>query len=222
MPGAELVDAVGYTPKLLQRLEPFGRWSHPEAYPCTALRPLHPARVSHCPGRSVATAAPGTWRHWHLPGQHDLPTAKRQVHVNKILPPPRGLLGATWRLVPSHQLVGALDPPAVTSVSAPSTRSLADFCSRRGGPGGAPFWARSPRKGLGPKRVWVRAGSWRGSDRQHRRGAGAPRRASSWHGSRGSVETTAVPLRCYCGAIKGGQQSGWISGLVRCVCWCAR
>jgi hypothetical protein len=42
------------------------------------------------------------------------------------------------------------------------------------GPGGAPclFWARSPRKGLGAKGVWVRVGSWRGSYRQHWRGAG--------------------------------------------------
>jgi hypothetical protein len=44
--------------------------------------------------------------------------------VNRILPPPWDFLGATWRLAPSHQLIGALDPPAVTSVSAPNTRSL--------------------------------------------------------------------------------------------------
>jgi hypothetical protein len=52
------------------------------------------------------------------------PHNPKKVHVNKILPRPSGLLGATWRLAPSHQLIGALDPPAVTSVSAPNTRSL--------------------------------------------------------------------------------------------------
>jgi hypothetical protein len=38
----------------------------------------------------------------------------------------------------------------------------------------APFRARSPRKWLGAKGAWVRVGSWRGSDRQHWRGPGAP------------------------------------------------
>jgi hypothetical protein len=44
--------------------------------------------------------------------------------MDKFLPPPWGLLGATWWLGPPHQLIGALIPPAVTSVSAPNTRSL--------------------------------------------------------------------------------------------------
>jgi hypothetical protein len=40
--------------------------------------------------------------------------------------------------------------------------------------GRVPFWDRSSREGLGPKWVWVRVGSWRGSDRQHQRGPRAP------------------------------------------------
>jgi hypothetical protein len=44
-----------------------------------------------------------------------------------------------------------------------------DFCSRRWCRRCTPCWARSPRKGLGAKGVWVRVGPWRGSDRQHRR-----------------------------------------------------
>jgi hypothetical protein len=93
---------------------------------------------------------PGRWRGTRPPN-------RKKVHVNKILPPPWGLLGATWRLAPSHQLIGTLDPPAVTSVSAPNTRSLS-FVHGGVGPGVRPvlaaFWARSPRKGLGPKGVW--------------------------------------------------------------------
>jgi hypothetical protein len=65
-------------------------------------------------------------------------------HLSKILPPLWGLLGAAWRLAPSHQLVRALDPPAVTSVNAPNTRSLI-FAHHGGvGPG-----AGAPRSGPG-------------------------------------------------------------------------
>jgi hypothetical protein len=86
-----------------------------------------------------------------------------KVHVVKILPPPWGLPGAIcWRLTPSNQPVGALDPPAVTSVSAPNTRSLVYGATAVWARGRVPFWVRSPRKG--PKWVWVRVGSWRGSD----------------------------------------------------------
>jgi hypothetical protein len=46
------------------------------------------------------------------------PLNRKKVHVVKILPPPWGLPGATWRLTPSHQLIGALGPPAVTSAAA--------------------------------------------------------------------------------------------------------
>jgi hypothetical protein len=71
----------------------------------------------------------------------------------KILPPPWGLPGAIWRLTPSHQPIGALDPPVVTSVSAPNTRFLIyGHCG--GGPGGA---SRPPGPGL-PGRGWVPGG----------------------------------------------------------------
>jgi hypothetical protein len=70
------------------------------------------------------------------------------VHVNKILPPPWGLLGATWRLSPSHQLIGALDPPAVTSVSAPNTRSLI-FVHGGVGPEVRPVLGQVSPKGAG-------------------------------------------------------------------------
>jgi hypothetical protein len=70
--------------------------------------------------------------------------------VNKILPPPWGLLDATWRLAPSHQLVGALDPPAVTSVSAPNTRSLLIFVHGGvAGPGVRPVLVQVPPRGAG-------------------------------------------------------------------------
>jgi hypothetical protein len=79
-----------------------------------------------------------------------LSTAKRCMAVDKILPPLWGLPGAAWRLAPSHQLIGALDPPAVTSVSALNTRSLV-FCRPRGGPGGAPRSGPGlPGRGWGP------------------------------------------------------------------------
>jgi hypothetical protein len=151
--------------------------------------------------------------------------------VNKILPLPWGLLGATWRLAPPHQLIGALDPPAVTSVSTPNTRSLI-FVHGGVGPGVRPFWARSPRKGLGAKGAWVRFGSWLGSDRQHRRGScyrqhqrgrgGQKAAPKAWHciyAPRGVwrgacadpryLRTWYYPwrplscpsLRCYCGAL---------------------
>jgi hypothetical protein len=136
---------------------------------------------------------------------------RKKVHVRKKLPPPWGLPGATWRLVPSHQLVGALDPPAVTSVSAPNTRSLI-FAHGGVGPGERPVLGQvPPKRAVGAKGAWVRVGSWRGSDRQHRRGAGAPEgvapaeaksRLKNWHGSRvWARPASAVLLRCYCGAL---------------------
>jgi hypothetical protein len=49
----------------------------------------------------------------------------------------RPLPGAAWRLSPSHQLIRAVDPPAVTSVSAPNTRAPI-FVDRGVGPGARP------------------------------------------------------------------------------------
>jgi hypothetical protein len=77
----------------------------------------------------------------------------------------------------------ALDPPAVTSGGKCPEHEIPDLAHAggvRGGPGGAP--CSGPRhvdglpgrQGLGTKWVWVRVGSWRVSDRQHRRGAEAP------------------------------------------------
>jgi hypothetical protein len=61
-----------------------------------------------------------------------------------------GLPGAAWRLAPSHQLIGALDPPAVTSVSAPNMRAL--IFVHGGGAGGAPRAGPGlPEKGWGPR-----------------------------------------------------------------------
>ena len=64
-------------------------------------------------------------------------------------PPPWGLLGATWRLVPSHQLIGALDPPTVTSVSAPNTRS--QIFVHGGGPEVHPVLGQVSPAGAGPR-----------------------------------------------------------------------
>jgi hypothetical protein len=103
------------------------------------------------------------------------PLNRKKVHVSKILPPPWGLLGAIWRLAPSHQLIGALDPPAVTSVSAPNTRSLI-FADRGVGPGVRPVLGQ-----VSPKRDGGQGGL--GSSRFL---AVAPARAKiclkSWHG----------------------------------------
>jgi hypothetical protein len=123
------------------------------------------------------------------------------VHVVKILPPTWGLPGAIWRLNPSHQPVGALDPPAVTSVSAPNTRSLIyDHCGV--GPGARPVLGQVPPEGaggqvgLGPSRFLA------GSDRQHQRGAGggggARRRPS------GGQKAASKALYCIPG---GGMQA---------------
>jgi hypothetical protein len=55
------------------------------------------------------------------------PPNRKNANVDKNLPPPCPV-GPSWRhlavVVPIHQLIRALDPPAVTSVSAPNTRSL--------------------------------------------------------------------------------------------------
>jgi hypothetical protein len=90
-----------------------------------------------------------------LPGQDAGLTASQpqkgacgQNSTSKILPPPWGLLGANWRLAPSHQLIGALDPPAVTSVSAPNTRSLI-FVHGGVGPGVRPVLGQVSPKGAG-------------------------------------------------------------------------
>jgi hypothetical protein len=73
---------------------------------------------------------------------------RKKVYVVKILPPPWGLPGAIWRLTPSHQPVGALDPPAVTSVSAPNMRSpIYDHFGV--GPGARPVLGQVSPEGAG-------------------------------------------------------------------------
>jgi hypothetical protein len=109
------------------------------------------------------------------------PPNRKKVHVKKKLPPPCGLPGAAWRLAPSHQPIGALDPPAVTSASAPNTRSQI-FVHGGVGPGVRPVLGQVSPKRAGDQGVWVRVGSWRGSDRQHQRGPGMPEGAPPTNG----------------------------------------
>jgi hypothetical protein len=159
-----------------------------------------------------------------LGSQHDLSVSRKKVHVSKILPPPWAffLLGAAWRLAPSHQLDGTPDPPAVTSVSAPNTRSL---IFAHGGVGSG-SGVRSILGQVSPKRAGDQGGL--GSSRflaglqsAAPAGAGGARRSTAhgrqkhaskgWHGS--NVEATAVPLRCYCGALTSRRaQVGCVAG----------
>jgi hypothetical protein len=106
-------------------------------------------------------------------------------------------VGPSWRRL----AVGPI-PPADWDTR--STRShlgkrpeheIPDFCSPRGGPGGASrSGPRSPRKGLGPEGAWVRVGSWRGSDRQHRWGPGRPLVAAPAKGKRASQKLARYPV----------------------------
>ena len=65
-------------------------------------RTAYPISISRASIRSCLPELPAD--HWlKQESHHDLSTAKRCMwHVYKILPPPWGLLGATWRLAPSH------------------------------------------------------------------------------------------------------------------------
>jgi hypothetical protein len=126
------------------------------------------------------------------PPVHDLPTAKRCMWTNSTTP-----VRPSWR----HLAVGPT-PPADWGTrsnrshlgkrrsAAPNTRSLIFVHGAGWARGCAPFWSRSPREGLGPKGVWVRVGSWRGSCRQHRRGPGAPEGAPHAEG-KGSPQKLA-------------------------------
>jgi hypothetical protein len=117
-------------------------------------------------------------------------------------PRPWGLPGAAWWLAPFHQLVGALDPPAVTSVSAPNTRSLVyDHCGV--GPGLRPVLGQvSPKRagcqgGLGSSRFLV------GFRSAAPAGPGGARRSAAREGKNYPVRghcrvSCVVTLRCYC------------------------
>jgi hypothetical protein len=99
----------------------------------------------------------------------------------------------------------------------PPEHEVPDFCSRRGGPGGAagwargcvPFWARSRRKGLGAKRAWVRVGSWRGSDRQHRRGLGVTEGAPPSEGKKSPRKAGRIS------SVERDLGAGWTEALAR-------
>jgi hypothetical protein len=147
------------------------------------------------------------------------PNRKRRVHVDKILPPPWGLLGAAWRLAPSHQLIGALYSPAVTSVCAPNTGFLI-FVHGGVGPGRgcAPFWARSPRKGL------PRKGRGQGSgeifvyifcDGGRRQGRKTEDKPSSVKRKRGQKKNGKVRNAC----ATCSRESGYMQEGARGACW---
>jgi hypothetical protein len=130
------------------------------------------------------------------------PPSRKKVHVSKILPPPWGLLGTAWRLAPSHQLVGALDPPTSTSVSAPNTRSLI-FAHGGVGPGVRPVLGQvSPKRaggqgGLGSSRLLagLRSAAPAGDRGAQRSAARKGQKGASKAGTASSVETTSGPLR---------------------------
>jgi hypothetical protein len=120
--------------------------------------------------------------------------------VVKILPPPWDLPGAIWRLTPSHQPVGALDPPAVTSVS--------DHCGV--GPGARPVLGQVSPGGAGAQVGLGSSRSLAGFQSAAPAGPGGARRSAAARrgqkvaskvGTVSSVEATAMPLRCYCGAL---------------------
>jgi hypothetical protein len=146
------------------------------------------------------------------------PPNRKKVHVGKILPPPWGLLGAAWRWAPSHQLVGALDPPAVTSVSAPNTRSLI-FAHGGVGPGRRPVLGQvSPKRaggqgGLGSSSSRLLAGLRSAAPVGYKK---SPQKLGGIQRGIQSVEATAVPsLRCYCGALANHRaQVGCVAGRI--------
>jgi hypothetical protein len=119
--------------------------------------------------------------------EHDLSlsTAKRRMSTqfHRHAPPPRGLPGAAWRLVPPHQLIGALDPPAVISVRAPNTGSLVFVDRGVAGPGARPpvlGQVQVSPEGAGDQ---VGLGSSRFlAERQHQRAPGAPEGAARAEG----------------------------------------
>jgi hypothetical protein len=77
------------------------------------------------------------------------PPNRKKVHVNKILPPPWGLLGATWRLAPS---AGWGTRSTRSHLGKRPEHEIPDFCSRRGGPGGVPRSGPGlPETGWGPR-----------------------------------------------------------------------
>jgi hypothetical protein len=109
-------------------------------------------------------------------------------------PPPWGLLGAAWRLAPSHQLVGALDPSRSHLGKRPE-HEVPDLAHGGVGPG-AP---RSGPEGAGGQVGLGSSRSLAGFGPAKPKNGGLKRRSKGWHGS--SVGATAVPLRCYCGAL---------------------
>jgi hypothetical protein len=91
-------------------------------------------------------------------------------------------VGPSWRRLAVGPILAAdwaLDPPAVTSVSAPDTRSLI-FVDRGMGPGVRPGVRQVSPKGAGGQGgLGSSRFSWRGSDRRHRRRAGGARRSAA-------------------------------------------
>jgi hypothetical protein len=149
------------------------------------------------------------------------PPNRKKVHVSKILPPPWGLLGATWRLAPSHQLIGALDPPAVTSVSTPNTRFLI-FVHGGVGPGVRPVLGQVSPKGAGANQGGLGPSRFMAGFRPAApAGGGGARRSDTTERKKSpqklvriqSVEATVVPFRCYCGALANHRaQVGGVAG----------